>query len=161
MCKNSPPLRGSCLDKNPLEFVFLGVYTVGFFGKTFLKHETWDCRGEAEVWQRHQSPRRHGVSLARVTFLALPQAAAIPLGDPCLPEEQDAAAKPGGPPSSVQLLRGKGQVQRPLGLKTGGGSDHEWHPSSTAWLDHARHSSEASLAAFLLQMGAPLFALSF
>lgn len=57
------------LMKILLVFVFLGVYTVGFFGKTFLKHETWDCRWEAEVWQLHQSPGRHGVSLSLVTSL--------------------------------------------------------------------------------------------
>lgn len=56
------------LAKIFLVFVFLGVHTVGFSGKT-LKHEAW----VAGAWQLHPSFRRRGASLLMGPSLGCPR----------------------------------------------------------------------------------------
>lgn len=107
--------RAPALTKLHLILVFLGVYTVGFFGKTFLK--TWHLglqMGGGDLAAPSKLQKGRGFSLD--SDLSGPgPGAAFPPWDPWLAKEQDTAAKPAGCPLCACLNLGGGQVQRPLG----------------------------------------------
>lgn len=161
MRKSGSPRWGFCLDKNNPSVCFPGSLRYGFFGKTFLKHETWDYRWERRSGNAIKAAGGPGLSFS--SDLSGP----IPGGHFPHVETLHCPRNRTLLPSLVvilqgySLLPGNSQVQRALGFQTEGRWDHERHRPSPAWLDHASPSSKASLAALLLQMGASLFAWSF
>lgn len=110
--------RAPALTKILLVFVFLGVYAVGFFGKTFLKHDTWGLQmGGSDLAAPSKQQRERDFSLGSDPLWPCPREPALPIWDPRLAKKQDVAVNPGACPASACLHLEKGQVQRPLGVE--------------------------------------------